>query len=161
MKMSIITSSVVGLLFALGVTPAFASDGKIYAATDCVDTGIGVTSYVYGRAYNSSSNMFTYMECPVVKEIIVDTSLAAAYFYVTDRHYTANISCTLITMDGASNSSGYFTTRSSTGTSPIPQKLTYPSQTMYADSGYTVFRCFVPPRYSGYSSSLVSYRVDE
>ncbi len=165
MKKSITTSSVVGLLFALGLTPpAFAADGKIYAAAECVDAySSGNARYSYGRAYNNASSLVDlHMDCPVVKETVADTSLQDGHFYVKDMHYFANISCTLATQSATSTgASGWFTTRSSTGTSSTPQKLSYPSQPMYANSGYTVFRCTVPPRYNGNPSFLVSYRVDE
>jgi hypothetical protein len=164
MKKSITTSSVVGLFFALGLTPpAFAADGKIYAAAECVDaSSSGNARYSYGRAYNTSTLSNLYMECPVVKETVADTSLQDGHFYVKDMHYLANISCTLATQSATSTGPwGWYTTRSSTGTSTSPQKLSYSSQPMYANSGYTVFKCTVPPRYNGNPSYLVSYRVDE
>jgi hypothetical protein len=164
MKKSITTSSVVGLFFALGLTPpAFAADGKIYAAAECVDAlSSGNSGYYYGRAYNNSASSYLIMECPVVKDTVADTSLQDGHFYVTDIHYSADINCTLMTQSATSTGPwGWFTTRSSAGSSWTPQKLSYPSQPMYADTGYTLFRCTVPPRYNGNASALVSYRVDE
>jgi hypothetical protein len=167
MKKSITTSSVVGLLFAFGLTPAFAVDAKIYAGSECVETYTSGHDawYVHGRAINTNISTSITMECPVVKEIVGDTSLASAHFYVTDLHPRQDVNCSLITRDGANPSTGYYTTRRSAGRSFTPQKLTYPAQRMIANTGYTVFRCILPPNITGQmgyeSSGLVSYRVDE
>jgi hypothetical protein len=163
MKKSIITSSVVGFLLALGVTPSFAADGKIYAASDCVDAhSSGKAKYYNGRVKNKETSGVLYMECPIVKDDIADTSVNSGHFYVKDMNFDSNISCTLKTQSATNSGSwGWYTTRSSIGTSPTPQKLLYPSQPIYADSGYMVFRCTVPPVYSGKPSWLVSYRIDE
>jgi hypothetical protein len=96
--------------------------------------------------------------CPVVKDI-VGGSINRALVRVVDQNFSHNVTCELWTY-AADGTSGRWAERSSSGTNPAPQLLTFGALgTPYA--GFSYITCRLPPRYSGVPSKIISYQVDE
>ena len=140
-----------------------AEDGKIHPGANCIDgynTG-DLRSYG-GRIYNNSSTSARTFECPGVKDSMGSNQIHDATVYVIDQNYNSNVGCSLWTQNSTTTGAwGFYTSRSSSGTNPTPQALSFPAQPIYSNHGYSVIRCTLPPRYSGQVSRLVCYRIDK
>ena len=162
MQGRIVSIIAAGLLAGASLNVA-AEDGKVHPGANCIDGyNTGDLRAYGGRIYNNSSSRTRTFECPGVKDSMGSNRINDATVYVIDQNFNSNVNCSLWTQSSTTTGAwGFYTSRSSSGTNPTPQALTYPSQPIYTNHGYSVFRCAVPPRYSGQVSRIVSYRLDE
>jgi hypothetical protein len=145
-----------------GASRAQAGDAKLYPGSMCVRwSGTTTPSYNVSAIGNPSSSSWLYVDCPVIKDAI-NGRPESATVQTVDMHYSADVSCNLLSglrwfNRYAAWSSGARQTR---GTDSFGARLSFGPVSANADSHY-FFSCRIPPQYSGGTSYITSYRVDE
>lgn len=145
-----------------GADAAHAGDGKLYPGSLCVRWSGGTVVYNWSMIGNAHATSALKIDCPVVRDIMggdIDDGVVRAI----DRHFSEDVRCNLVSV--YVNSNGGFSFWSSgnketEGTSVAPKEIPFGSVGAGSKSHY-YYSCRIPPRYSGHTSYLISYRVDE
>ncbi|GAA3961110.1 hypothetical protein [Allohahella marinimesophila] len=167
MKTPSLRQSVILLAFplvtAVGVSPAYAADAKVYPGSMAVKYSGPTPTYSWGMINNPSSSSWMYVDLPVINDD-TGSGIDLSWVQVLDRHYSSDVRCSIITVywnNSADAIYGYFgPNRYSTGSSNNSQTL-YTGSATHGSSRHEYFSCAVPPSYAGQTSSIVSYYVSE
>jgi hypothetical protein len=140
-------------------------DTKIYPGHMChADSSISGIGHWRGRAYNQRTDVDVWVGCPIVRDVVASGGrVSSAWVKVVDQHYTDDFVCGIWSQnsDSADGWSGYVMSRSSSGSSLVPQTLSFTSLNAYSSSAFYVMECLIPNVYSGNSSQLVAYSVTD
>jgi hypothetical protein len=156
------TSLVVAVMLLIGAAPVWAGDGKIYPGSMCVRyAGTSTPTYNNSAIGNPSGNSWLYLDCPAIHDTI-GRSIKKGWVRMIDQHYNSNIRCNLnsILRNGSVFWGWWTPNKSSAGSGVNPQHITYGGIGANTLAHY-YYSCRIPPRYSGNTSYITSYYVEE
>jgi hypothetical protein len=154
--------SMVVLTITMSASLALAEDGKIYPGSLCVRyAGTSTPSYNFSAIGNPSNSSWLYLDCPVIHDSI-NGSIHDGWVDTIDSHYSSDVRCSLNSFyrSGSSWYGWWSPNRHSSGSGSHKQRLYY-SGLGSNSSSHQYLSCRIPPRYSGNTSYIISYRVDE
>jgi len=149
-------------LTAIGASQAHALDGKVYPGSMCVRWS-GPTPNYNNSAIGNPGTTTLYVDCPAVHDSIA-SGINNGWVKGIDRHFSSPITCNLNSLyPSGTGLVGWWTSyKSTTGgsaSSPV-ETLTFGSLGS-ASTAHYYYSCHIPPTYAGYTSYLMTYRVDE
>ena len=137
------------------------ADQKVYPGSMGVKLSGASPTYYFGAIGNSSAANI-YLDLPVIND--TNTAVESSWVRVLDRHYSSGVSCALNTAYWNNTYDTFYgswgATVVSSGSSTDVQVLNTGTANGSADR-HIYFSCSIPPVYSGNSSRIVSYSVDE
>jgi len=152
----------VALGMTIGASFALAGDGKIYPGSMCVRyAGTGTPSYNFSAIGNPSATQWLYLDCPVIHDTI-GGNINKGWVRMIDQHYSSDVRCSLNSYYRSGNAFwGWWTANKSTsGSGAHPQHITFNGIGANSLAHY-YYSCRIPPRYSGNTSYITSYNVEE
>ncbi len=147
---------------AIGASQAHALDGKVYPGSMCVRWS-GPTPVYNNSAIGNPGATTLYVDCPAVHDSI-NFGINNGWVKVLDRHFSNAVTCNLNSLyPSGTGFAGWWTSnKSSTGGSASSPVETLPFGSLgSASTAHYYYSCQIPPTYAGYSSYLMTYRVDE
>ncbi len=163
-------------LAALAITSTALISAQAHAgaanspASQCVKwTNGDVTPLLSASAiYNPSATQWMRVDCPVERTdfdgFLHNAAVEGSWIRAVDRHYSANVSCQLISYSRNSDGSASFwgtPVRTSSGSGNSTQHLNTGGLAGDNSISHLYFSCNVPPTYSGNQSGLVTYQVSQ
>jgi hypothetical protein len=157
--------SVMAMAMSAGVASADTdvSDAKVFSGSFCTaQPAVPTIGTWRGRIMNSGT-AGQFVGCPFVRDVVAWGGALGAMVKVVDRHYSEDIDCALWSQntDSADGWSGYYVTRSSSGSDAGVQTLYFPALSNYSNASSYVMECRIPAVYSGNQSQIVSYQTTE
>ena len=158
---SVVLISLVSVL-ALGVSSGMAGDGKLYPGSMCVRyAGTSTPAYNFSAIGNPSTTSWLYLDCPVIHDTI-SSNVKNGWVRMIDQSYTNALRCSLNSFyrSGGSFYGWWTANKSSSGSGSHPQHITYSGIGANSLAHY-YYSCRIPPKYSGNTSYITSYYVEE
>jgi hypothetical protein len=155
-------------LVALVASFAHAGDEKVYPGAMCHQEGTSSTISYDGsaRVHNPTASVAAVV-CPIIRDSVLD-KWSSVSVTVADRHadiYSNDDDQVVCRAWSAQTDGlGWFQTQKTVGQYPNSwdsQVLTFGPQVEERDRGTFYLECFIPPRYQGLDSGVLSYRIDE
>lgn len=163
----LLNAAVLGIVTLTG-SFASAGDEKVYPGTMCRQEGTSsVVSYDgNGRVHNPTASVVSVM-CPIVRDSVLSkwSSVSVA---VADRHAdiypNSDDQVVCRAWSSQPDGLGWFQTANTVGWYPNwweAQALSFGPQVEERDRGTFYLQCFIPARYQGLDSGVLSYSIDE
>lgn len=147
----------------MAVASVQANDNKTYPGSMAVKWQGSTPSYMLSSIGNPSSLIWMYVDLPAINDS--NGSIANSQVKVVDRHYDADIRCSVKQLywnSSTDSMAGYWGAKySSNGASDNLKTITTGALPGYGLSFHSFISCRVPPSYSGNESRIVSYYVSE
>lgn len=153
-------------LGTFGVLPAHA-DRKNYAGSTCVRWSGPAPTYYYSALGNPSPTETLYVDCPANTSSLYSGE-KSGWVQFLDRHFSSNISCTLVTVFLSQTSpNGWIAwsgpAQTSAGSSDTAQLKAFTLGQPFGNNSaaHTYYSCAIPPTYYGNTSYILSYMVEQ
>lgn len=150
-------------LLTITVNPAMAGDAKTYPGSMCVKYSGGNPSYLWSMIGNPNTS-YIYVDCPVINDSMSE-SIKNAWVGVLDRNFNQEFRCSLNSAywnDTHDTMYGWWgANKYSEGSSNNRQKLSWGSLGGADENVHHYFSCRIPAIYSGQTSYIINYHVNE